>query len=131
MSQPVGLYQVPLLVQVGVEPIAGAPTLKLSLVVNAVTGQVNGTAQITQALPPPYDTIDLSVSGSLHHTGLGEDVRLIALTGTYVVSVPPPAIGSYLAHFNAALAVNAAWNGVGSYTYGNHTVSNAVVTKAA
>ncbi len=44
------------------------------------------------------------------------------------MSVPPPAIGSYLAKFSAALAVNRAWNGKGSYVYGNHSITDATVT---
>jgi len=44
------------------------------------------------------------------------------------VSVPPPAIGSYLAKFSAALAVDKSWDGKGSYVYGNHTVTNATVS---
>ncbi|MDR6849869.1 MAG: DUF1842 domain-containing protein [Sphingomonas sp.] len=131
MSEAVGLYQVKLLVQLGVEPIVGAPTLHLSLLVNAVSGQIHGTAHITQSLPPPYGSIEFPVSGVLHHTGFGHDTRLIALHGEYVVSVPPPAIGSYLAHFSAALAVDAEWNGVGTYTYGNHTITHGTVSKVS
>ena len=47
------------------------------------------------------------------------------------MSVPPPAIGSYLAHFSAALAVDAEWNGVGTYTYGNHTITHGTVSKVS
>lgn len=129
MSDAVGLYQVKLLVQMGAEPIVGAPTLELALLVNAVTNQLNGTAHITQALPPPYGSIEFPVLGVLHHTGFGHDTRLISLHGSYVVTVPPPAIGSYLAYFNAALAVDAEWKGVGSYTYNHHTVPYATVSK--
>ncbi|TPG46987.1 DUF1842 domain-containing protein [Sphingomonas glacialis] len=131
MTDAVGLYQVKLLVQVGDGHLAGAPTLELALLVNAPTGHITGTAHITQALPPPYGSIEFPVSGVLHHTGFGHDTKLVALTGEYVVSVPPPAIGSYLAHFSAALALDGAWNGVGSYAYGNHTIPHAKVTKAA
>ncbi|WP_010183377.1 DUF1842 domain-containing protein [Sphingomonas sp. PAMC 26605] len=131
MTDAVGLYQVKLLVQVGDGHLPGAPKLELALLVNAPTGHITGTAHITQALPPPYGSIEFPVSGVLHHTGFGHDTKLIALHGEYVVSVPPPAIGSYLAQFWAALALDADWNGVGTYRYGNHIVPHAKVSKEA
>ncbi|HEX4695561.1 DUF1842 domain-containing protein [Sphingomonas sp.] len=123
----VGLYLVNLIVQQGTTPLAGAPVLHLALAVNAPTGSVNGTARITQALAPPYGDFSFPVSGNVHHTGFGTDTLLVALKGDYVVSVPPPAIGSFLAHFFAALAVDKGWNGTGSFIYGNHTVAHCTV----
>ncbi|MGY2732667.1 DUF1842 domain-containing protein [Sphingomonas sp. UYP23] len=131
MADAIGLYQVKLLVQVGDGHLAGAPKLELALLVNAPTGHITGTAYITQALPPPYGSIEFPVSGVLHHTGFGHDTQLVALHGDYVVSVPPPAIGSYLAQFFAALAVDGAWNGVGTYRYGTHMITHAKVSKEA
>jgi len=126
MADKIGLYPVKLLVEQS--GMAGAPTLHLNLLVNAPTGQVNGTAEITQALPPPYGSTHIpQVTGHILHTGFGEDTLLVHLTGEYVVSLPPPAIGSYLAKFSTALVVNRAWNGRGSYVYGNHAVTDATV----
>jgi len=130
MSNPVGLYQVALRVSHGDMP--GAPTLTLNLLVNAPTGAVSGNALITQALPPPYGQIAIpQVTGGIYHTGFGKDTLLVHLTGQYVVSFPPPAIGSYLAHFSAALAVDASWSGKGSYEYGGHVVTDCTVANIA
>lgn len=129
MADPIGYYIVKLRVAPGDQPIFGAPTLELNLGVDAPTGRVNGTAEITQALPPPYGQISIpQVTGQILHTGFGIDTLLVHVTGQYVVSVPPPAIGSYLAQFSAALAVDQSWNGKGTFTYGGHTVTDYVVT---
>lgn len=111
--------------------VPGAPTLTLSLGVNAVTGQINGSATITQAVTPPNGHVEFPVSGVMHHTGFGEDQLLVSLSGQYVVSVPPPAIGSYLAHFTASLVVDKSWNGTGTYTYGNQTMSHVKITNTS
>ncbi|MDF7774956.1 DUF1842 domain-containing protein [Sphingomonas sp. AOB5] len=127
MTEPVGYYLVNLLVEQ--QGPVGAPALHLQLGVNAVTGQIMGSGEITQALPPPYGQTHLpQVTGSIFHTGFGQDTMLVHLSGQYVVSVPPPAIGSYLAQFSAALAVDKAWNGKGSFSYANHNVTGCEVT---
>ena len=126
MADQVGFYQVKL--QVQHDGFFGAPVLHLDLGVNAATGQVSGSATITQALPPPYGkTVIPYVTGALVHTGFGDDTLLVHFTGQYVVSVPPPAIGSYLAQFSAALAVSKDWNGKGSFTYNTHVISDCSV----
>jgi hypothetical protein len=110
--------------------LLGAPVLTLDLLVYAPQGQVHGSGEITQALPPPYGQTHIpQITGAIHHTGFGQDEMLVSLTGQYVVSLPPPAIGSYLAHFSGALVVNHSWNGKGSFTYGGHTVADCTVTK--
>ncbi|WP_448663659.1 DUF1842 domain-containing protein [Sphingomonas sp. CJ20] len=130
MDNAVGYYMVKLLVEQ--QGPVGAPALHLNLGVDAVTGKVTGIGEITQSLPPPYGEITIpQVSGEIFHTGLGKDTQLVHLTGQYVVSVPPPAIGSYLAQFSAALAVDNSWNGSGSFQYGGHTVSGCKVTNVS
>ncbi|MFZ5747241.1 MAG: DUF1842 domain-containing protein [Pseudomonadota bacterium] len=129
MQEKIGLYPVKLSLA-GEMP--GAPSLELDLLVTAPTGKVNGTARITQALPPPYGEIFIpDVTGQINHTGFGKDTMLVGLHGDYTVSVPPPAIGTYLAHFTAALAVDASWNGTGTYSYGKTTIANAKVTNVS
>lgn len=126
MSNVAALYHVKVRATTG---MSGAPVLVLDLLVNANTGQISGGAEISQALPPPYgQTVIPQVTGALFQTGLGPNVQLAHVTGEYVVSVPPPAIGSYLAKFSAALAVDHNWNGKGSFVYGNQTVIDATVT---
>jgi len=128
MPEPVGYYLVKLRVER--KGLVGAPVLTLDLGVYAPVGEVNGSGEITQSLPPPYGQIHLpEVKGRIHHTGFGKDEQLVSLSGQYVVSVPPPAIGSYLANFTAALVVGADWSGRGTFTYGGHTIADAEVTK--
>lgn len=130
MENATGYYIVKLLVE---QPgLLGAPALHLNLGVDAVSGKVSGAGEITQSLPPPYGEIVIhQISGEIFHTGLGTDTRLVHLNGQYVVSVPPPAIGSYLAQFSAALAVDASWNGSGSFQYGNTMVSGCTVVNVS
>lgn len=103
----------------------GAPLLKYSLLVNAVTGAITGQAVQTQALAAPYNEIHISnITGQVRATGLGSYTKVVTLTGSAVISFPPPAIGSYLAPFSAHIAVDNAWNGVGGWTLGNTNVEN-------
>lgn len=109
----------------------GAPVLILNLAVHGATGEIpNGKADITQVTAPPFNEIHVSpVHGVVHHTGLGVDTRLVAVSGQYVQTANPPLIGAYLANFSAALAVDEGWNGKGSFSYGGVTITNAAVTK--
>ena len=121
MEEQVGLY--PVTLRVGHGDMPGAPTLTLRLLVNAPNGTVSGSGTVTQALPPPYGQTHIpQITGGIFHGGLGQDQLFVHLTGQYAVSVPPPAIGTYLAHFSAAFAVDRGWNGRGSYEYGGHFV---------
>lgn len=131
MSQtksPIGTYLVNGIA--GNEGTPGAPILRFSLVVNAASGKVNGQVQLTQALPPPYGQVEMSVSGQIHGAGFGPITQLVALEGETVVSVPPPAIGSYLAQFKATFAINGDWQGRGGWTFANQTVSDVPVHTA-
>ena len=127
----IGYYMVSLEVTPEGGVVPGAPVLKLDLGVNASTGQVNGKAALDQAIAPPNGHEEFPVSGSIHHTGLGTDTLLVSLTGQYVVSFPPPAIGSYLAPFSASFAVDTGWNGKGTYTYDRHQMGPCTVTNVS
>lgn len=127
-EHPIGYYIVKLRATFGTV-MPGAPTLTLSLGVNAPTGAVNGTAEITQALPTPFGQLHFPVTGHLFSPSIAHGLNLLVLDGQYVVSFPPPAIGSYLAHFNGGFVVNGEWTGEGSYSYGNHRVGPCHVTR--
>jgi Domain of unknown function (DUF1842) len=108
--------------------LAGAPTLSFSLLVNSVTGDVTGHAQQTQAVAPPGDVIKIgNVTGHVRYTGLGPYTKIVSLQGNAVVSLPPPAIGSFLVPFTAAFSIDNAWDGVGGWTLGSTTVDNVPV----
>lgn len=105
----------------------GAPIATFSLVVVPSQHSVSGTVVITQAINGPDSHIVVQVTGKIYATGLGQVTKVVSLHGQYVHSVPPPAIGSFLAEFNAHLAVDNAWNGHGGFSYWNHTVENVPV----
>jgi hypothetical protein len=112
----------------GKENTPGAPLLHFSLLVNAVTGAITGQAVQTQAVAPPGDKIVVSnITGTLRYAGLGPFTKLVHLEGHAVISFPPPAIGSYLAPFDAHFAINNEWNGVGGWTLGNTDVNDVPV----
>jgi len=127
MADQIGLYLVKVLVQ---KPgVDGAPSVQLNLAVNPGAGVVGGNAVITQAVAPPHGSTTVpEVRGVIHHTGLGVDKMLVSVEGQYGVSVPPPAIGTYLAKFSAALAVDNTWKGTGSFTYAGGTIEGCTVT---
>ena len=107
----------------------GAPIMHFSLVVVPSTNSVSGTVEITQAILGG-DIVVRNVTGTIRATGYGNVTQVVALEGQYVQSVPPPAIGSYLAEFSAHMAIDNNWNGKGGFTYGNHNVENVDVRKA-
>jgi hypothetical protein len=105
----------------------GAPIAKFSLVVVPSQHSVSGTVVITQAIPGPDSHIVVQVTGKIYGAGIGKVTQLVSLQGEYVHSVPPPKIGSFLAKFDAHLAIDNAWNGVGGFSYFNHVVENVPV----
>ena len=122
----IGLYHVKGVA--GREGTPGAPLLHFSLLVNAVTGTITGQAVQTQAVAPPGDKIVVgNITGTLRYAGLGPLTKLVHLQGSAVISFPPPAIGSFLAPFDAHLAVNEEWDGVGGWTLGNTAVNDVPV----
>ncbi|MEX0342260.1 MAG: DUF1842 domain-containing protein [Erythrobacter sp.] len=126
-----GYYMVELAVTPEGGAMPGSPNLTLKLGVNSNNGEINGQATSTQAVAPPDGEQTFPVSGTIHHTGLGEDTLLVALSGKCARSLPPPAIGTYFVRFSAALAVDKGWNGTGSYTFGNIRMSRCKVTKTS
>lgn len=105
----------------------GAPILHFDLLVAAATGKVTGHVSITQAIPPPNGNITLTVSGQVRGAGFGPVTQLVALTGTYPYSLPPPAIGTFMESFSAHFAIDAKWNGRGGFSYGGHDVNDVPV----
>lgn len=108
----------------------GAPIATFSLVVVPSQNSVSGTVVITQAVNGPDSHIVVPVTGKIYATGLGQFTKVVSMQGQYVHSVPPPAIGSFLANFDAHLAVDNAWNGTGGFSYWKHQIENVPVTAA-
>lgn len=115
----VGLY----LLNLSFDPIqVGAGSMTLALAVNAVTGTASGKATGTilagTAHPPSFEA---KVSGAVHATGFGQTVKVGGVSGEAIVSLPPPQIGSYLAHFSVSFALDANGTGKGTFSVGDHT----------
>jgi hypothetical protein len=107
----------------------GAPIVNLALTVQAASGHVSGIAEISQAIVGGHHRFP--VTGQIYQTGFGPNHQLVSLHGEFVYSVPPPAIGSFLAKFTAALTVDQAWNGFGGFNYLNTHVEKVPVKKIA
>jgi len=108
----------------------GAPIMHFSLVVVPSANTVSGTVEITQAIAHSGDIIIKNVKGVIRSTGYGNITKVVSLEGQYVQSVPPPAIGSFLANFSAHMAIDDNWDGKGGFTYANHDVEDVPVKKA-
>jgi len=107
----------------------GSPMLFLNMTVYTPTGDVNGSGKITRALAPPEGTLAIpQVKGGIYHTGAPVDQQLVHLTGEYVYSFPPPAIGSALMPVTVAMCVDRNWKGKGSFTFGSRQINDCVVT---
>jgi hypothetical protein len=109
----------------------GAPVASFSLVVVPSQHTVSGTVVITQAIQGPDSHIVVPVTGKIYATGFGKVTQVVSLKGQYVHSVPPPAIGSFLANFDAHLAIDNGWDGTGGFSYFGHIVENAPVKSAS
>ncbi len=103
----------------------GAPIAHFSLVVSPEHNTVSGIVEIMQAIDSP--SIKVNVTGNIRHTGYGDITKIVNLNGEYIVSVTPPAVGSYLEKFTAYMDINNNWNGVGGFTYGNQKVNDVPV----
>jgi hypothetical protein len=108
----------------------GAPIMHFSLVVVPSTNSISGTVEITQAISTGGNIIVRNVTGTIRATGYGSVTHVVSLEGEYVQSVPPPAIGSYLAEFSAHMAIDNNWNGKGGFSYANHDIENVDVKKS-
>ena len=110
--------------------MSGAPIATFSLVVVPSQHTVSGTVVITQAVNGPDSHIVVSVKGKIYATGFGQFTQVVSLHGQYVQSFTPPAIGSFLADFDAHFAIDNAWNGTGGFSYFNHQIENVPVATA-
>ncbi|MFD1601496.1 DUF1842 domain-containing protein [Flavobacterium artemisiae] len=108
----------------------GAPIARFQLVVVPSQHSVSGTVVITQAVQGPSSHIVVQVKGKIYSTGFGKVTQVVSLHGQYVQSFPPPAIGAFLADFDAHLAIDNEWNGVGGFSYYQHQIENVPVASA-
>lgn len=108
----------------------GAPLMHFSLVVVPSANTVSGTVEITQAIAPPGGEIIVkNVTGIIRSTGFGKVTKVVSLAGQFIVSMPPPAIGSYLENFSAHMAIDDNWDGRGGFSYGHSDIEEVPVKK--
>jgi hypothetical protein len=127
-SDLLGLYFVKAVV--GNVGTPGAPIVELALTVQAASGHVSGIAEVIQAVPHGGH-YRFPVTGQIYQTGFGPNHQLVSLNGEFIYSVAPPAIGSFIAKFTAALSVDQQWNGHGGFNYLNIHVENVPVKHIA
>lgn len=109
----------------------GAPVLYLYLVRDTESGYVSGHAVQTQALQAPWNRIVINnITGMLRSTGFGKYTQVLSLSGSAVVSLPPPAIGSFTLPFSAHFALEANGTGTGGWTLGANQVNNVPIRPA-
>jgi hypothetical protein len=116
--------------KIGNVGVPGAPIASFSLVVVPSQHSVSGTVVITQAVNGPNSRIVIQVTGKISATGFGKFTQVVALQGQYVQSFPPPAIGAFLADFDAHMAIDNAWNGAGGFSYWKEHIENVPVVVA-
>lgn len=130
-----GLYQLCLDAEQSI--LDGAPTLQLSLLVDAVRGTVTGQGVETPAefvitkenRPRPVT----GITGTIHATPTGAEpvTQVMSLTGGVVVNFPPPAIGSMVLPFTATFAMDPAFKGHGGWSVGGEKVDDATIHAVA
>jgi len=99
----------------------GAPIVHFSLVVVPSQHKVSGEVHVTQAVKG--GSYSGTVSGTIYNTGLGKFTKVVALTGQ--IHSDEPIIG--LIPFDAHMAINDSWEGIGGFHYLNVHVENAPV----
>ncbi|PJJ58603.1 DUF1842 domain-containing protein [Hymenobacter chitinivorans] len=115
---------------IGNAGMPGAPIAHFSLLVNPAGGKVVGAVHITQAIQGPGSDIEVyNVQGTVSELVWGaKETKVVQLTGSYIYSVPPPAIGTFQAEFTAHMVVGSDWNGQGGFSYGGKQINNVPVT---
>jgi hypothetical protein len=110
-TDALGLYR--LCLEAEQSDLNGAPTVRLSLLVDAVRGTVTGQGLLTPAeyvfKDPPVEPVAIDkITGTIHKTPSGPVgvTQVLSLRGESVVTLPPPAIGSFLVPFTATFAMD-------------------------
>lgn len=111
----IGLFPVNYLI--GTE-LPGAPTLRLSLLVNTPDKRVNGWGRITQAVNPPVD-IRTHAHGTYTYMATMKDNHiLVVASGTPAADGPPQAGVALLLNFELRMVLADDWaSGTAVYRY--------------
>jgi hypothetical protein len=123
-----GLYRLCLVAQ---KPgLLGSPVFHANLLVYPSGSSVTGIVHISQSVTPPNGEITVQVTGAIHEMAFGAQVtKVIAISGEYAVSFPPPAIGMYLAPFKATIVFhNEDKEGLSTFEWGHQIDTNVPTT---
>ena len=129
-----GLYR--LCLEAKQSSMNGAPTLRLSLLVDAVRGTVTGQGVATGAEygvtdPPEQAHPIANITGTIHNvpSSPARLTQLMSLKGDSFVTLPPPAIGTIMIPFTASFAMDGAFDGNGGWSIGGEKVEDATICK--
>ncbi len=87
--------------------LPGSQVAHFHLTVTPSTNSVAGIVEINQAIEGPESQIVVkNVTGTIQAAEFGKVTKIVSLSGEYMVSFPPPAIGSYIAKFSANMAID-------------------------
>ena len=103
--------------------------LTLNLLVRGGSGEITGSGEISRSLSPPTPPAHIFQLTGHVQPGQSEDVLHVHVSGDYVESAAPPAIGSFVGPFSASCVVDKQWGGQGTFSYGRYNVGRCVVTK--
>ena len=103
----------------------GAPILKMVLMIDQADGTVQGKGEISQALAPPYGELAVSnITGQVRAMGFGPATMSLALKGTIITTLKPPAIGTLEIPFSAFFVTDNDWMGRGYFNYPPNDVTD-------
>jgi hypothetical protein len=103
----------------------GAPILKMVLMIEQADGTVQGKGEISQALAPPYGELAVSnITGQVRAMGFGPATMSLALKGTIITTLKPPAIGTVEIPFSAFFVTDNDWVGRGYFNYPPNDVTD-------
>lgn len=109
----------------GSQGLPGAPILTMALMIDGVDGTVQGKGEIIQALAPPYGELPVSnITGQIRAMGFGHATMSLALKGTIITSLKPPAIGTVEIPFSAFFVTDNDWVGRGYFNYPPNDVTD-------
>lgn len=110
---------------IGNTGVPGAPLVQFSLVVVPSQQKVTGYVHVTQAIG--NGNYSGQVSGVIYATGYGEYTQVVSMWGVIHQNGPMPIPVPFEAH----IAINGAWEGVGGFHYGYVHVDGVPVAAVA
>ncbi|CAM1366650.1 conserved hypothetical protein [Tenacibaculum litopenaei] len=111
---------------IGNTNLPGAAIAYFSLDISQQTKSVSGVIEVSQ--PITQSVIKINVVGAVKPSITKHGNSRIELIGEFVVSINPPASGTYLEYFTAYLDIDANWQGLGGFSYGKYEVNDVPIS---